>query len=73
MRGWWQLLFRALVELTPDDVHIIDSTTAKAHRSAAGGANRSVARAGPRVEDRPVLNGIFWVLRSCQIPFADER
>lgn len=51
MRGWWQRLFRALVELTPDDVHIIDSTTAKAHRSAAGGkggqrAKRSVARAG---------------------------
>jgi transposase len=51
MRGWWPRLFRALVELTPDDVHIIDSTTAKAHRSAAGGkggqrAKRSVAHAG---------------------------
>jgi transposase len=51
MRGWWQRLFRALVELIPDDVHIIDSTTAKAHRSAAGGkggqrAKQSVARAG---------------------------
>jgi transposase len=51
MRGWWQRLFRALVELIPDDVHIIDSTTAKAHRSAAGGkggqrAKRPVARAG---------------------------
>lgn len=44
-------LFRALVELTPNDVHIIDSTTAKAHRSAAGEkggprAKRSVTRAG---------------------------
>ena len=27
----------------------------------------------PRVDDRRVLNGIFWVLRSCQIPFADEK
>jgi hypothetical protein len=27
----------------------------------------------PRVDDRPVLNGIFWVLRSCQMPFADEK
>jgi transposase len=26
-----------------------------------------------RVDDRRVLNGIFWVLRSCQIPFADEK
>jgi transposase len=27
----------------------------------------------PRVDDRSVLNGIFWVLHSCQIPFADEK
>jgi transposase len=27
----------------------------------------------PRVGDRPVLNVIFRVLRSCQIPFADEK
>jgi transposase len=36
-RGLWQQLFRALVTASPDDVHMIDSTTAKAHRSAAGG------------------------------------
>ena len=29
-------------------------------RSASGG-------------DRRVLNGIFWLLRSCQIPLADEK
>jgi len=26
-----------------------------------------------RVNDRRVLNGIFWVLRSYQIPLADEK
>ena len=36
-RGLWQRLFEALVRANPDDVHAIDSTTAKAHRSAAGG------------------------------------
>jgi transposase len=36
-RGLWQRLFEALVRADPDDVHAIDSTTAKAHRSAAGG------------------------------------
>jgi transposase len=36
-RGLWQRLFQALVAVTPDDVQMIDSTTAKAHRSAGGG------------------------------------
>jgi hypothetical protein len=27
----------------------------------------------PRVDDRRVLNGLFWVLRSYQIPLADEK
>jgi transposase len=36
-RGVWQRLFQALVLVSPGDVHSIDSTTAKAHRSAAGG------------------------------------
>ncbi len=26
-----------------------------------------------RVDDWRALNGIFWVLRSYQIPFADEK
>lgn len=37
MRGLWRRLFEALVRADPGDVHAIDSTTAKAHRSAAGG------------------------------------
>ena len=41
-RGVWQRLFQALVEVSPDGIQIIDSTTAKAHRSAAGG------KGGPR-------------------------
>ena len=36
-RGLWQRLFQALVEVSPGDLQSIDSTTAKAHRSAAGG------------------------------------
>ncbi len=41
-RGLWQRLFQALIEVSPDHIQIIDSTTAKAHRSAAGG------KGGPR-------------------------
>jgi|SRR6185312_2293536 len=41
-RGLWQRLFEALVTVSPGDIQIIDSTTAKAHRSAAGG------KGGPR-------------------------
>jgi putative transposase len=41
-RGLWQRLLEALASAAPDDVHLIDSTTAKAHRSAAG------AKGGPR-------------------------
>jgi transposase len=50
-RRFWQQLFEALRSLSPDeDFHAIDSTTAKAHRSAAGGkggrpSKQSAARA----------------------------
>ena len=36
-RGIWRRLFAALVSADPGGVQMIDSTTAKAHRSAAGG------------------------------------
>lgn len=37
-RAVWRRLFEALRQVSPDDdFHAIDSTTAKAHRSAAGG------------------------------------
>jgi transposase len=54
IKGVWRRLFAALVELSPDDIQMIDSTSAKAHRSAGGGkggpkSRRSVARgAGAR-------------------------
>lgn len=41
-RGVWQRLFDALVRTDETDLVMIDSTTAKAHRSAAGG------KGGPR-------------------------
>ena len=59
-RGLWQKLFRTLVTASPNDVHMIDSTTAKAHRSAAGGKGgrrnrRSGARAaGARPKSTPL-------------------
>ena len=37
MRGIWRRLFDALARADPGDGQAIDSTTAKAHRSAAGG------------------------------------
>jgi transposase len=36
-RGIWRQLFAALVTTNPGDIQMIDSTTAKAHRSAGGG------------------------------------
>ena len=36
-RGVWRKLFQALVQTSSGDVQMIDSTSAKAHRSAAGG------------------------------------
>jgi transposase len=48
-RGLWQKLFRALVTASPNDIHMIDSTAAKAHRSAAGGkGGRKNRRSGAR-------------------------
>jgi|SRR4029453_13096173 putative transposase len=41
-RGLWQKLLAALTVAAPDQVHLLDSTTTKAHRSAAGG------KGGPR-------------------------
>lgn len=36
-RGIWAGMLAALADATPGGLHLIDSTTAKAHRSAAGG------------------------------------
>jgi transposase len=64
MRGLWRRLFEALICMDPGDVHAIDSTTAKAHRSAAGGKGgpmrrRSAARAAaaPRKSMRSSIPG----------------
>ena len=51
MRGIWRRLFEALAHADPGDGQALDSTTAKAHRSAAGGKGglrrrRSDARVG---------------------------
>jgi transposase len=53
-RGLWQRLFQALVAVTPDDLQMIDSTSAKAHRSAAGGkGGRRRRRLVGRAADEP--------------------
>lgn len=43
-RGLWTGMLAALVEATPGGLQLIDSTTAKAHRSAAGGKGGLTAR-----------------------------
>jgi transposase len=43
-RGIWRRLFASLVEVDPGAVQMIDSTTAKAHRSAAGGKGGPTTR-----------------------------
>jgi putative transposase len=59
-RGLWQKLFRALVTATSDDIHMIDSTTAKAHRSAAGGTEEQAigrSRGGRTTKIHAVVDG----------------
>jgi transposase len=59
-RGLWRKLLNALVQAEPGDTHLLDSTSAKAHRSASGakgGAQRrrSAAHAGaPRPKSTPL-------------------
>lgn len=43
-RGIWRQLFDALVKTDDTDIQMIDSTTAKAHRSAAGGKGGQMPR-----------------------------
>lgn len=43
-KGIWRRLFEALVQKTDRDIHLIDSTTVKAHRSAAGGKGGQTPR-----------------------------
>ncbi|MFI4949004.1 MAG: transposase [Alphaproteobacteria bacterium] len=43
-RGIWRHLFAALAATDPGSIQMIDSTTAKAHRSAAGGKRRPTSR-----------------------------
>ena len=48
-RGLWQRLLQALAVAEPGGVHLIDSTTTKAHRSAPG-----AKEGGPGAGDRPL-------------------
>src|SRR5713101_703911 len=43
-RGIWRHLFAALATADPGGVQMIDSTTAKAHRSAAGGKGGPISK-----------------------------
>jgi len=43
-RGIWRQLFAALATADPGGVQMIDSTTAKAHRSAAGGKGGPISK-----------------------------
>lgn len=43
-RGIWRRLFDALVQTSDRDIHMIDSTATKAHRSAAGGKGGRMAK-----------------------------
>jgi transposase len=58
-RGLWQKLLQALAKAEPGDVHLLDSTITKAHRSASGAkggpsSRRSAARAaGGRPRSTP--------------------
>ena len=77
IKGHWRRLFAALVELSPDDVQMIDSTTAKAHRSAAGGKGGTSeqaigrSRGGRTTKIHAVVDGvgrpIAFEITPCQL------
>jgi transposase len=65
-RGIWRRLFATLVAVDDDEIHMIDSTTAKAHRSAAGGkggptSRRSAARAAGEQQKSMLLSMVAAV------------
>jgi transposase len=65
-RGIWRDLFGALVRAEPGGVQLIDSTTAKAHRSAAGGkggpsSRRSAALAAGERQKSMLLSTVAAV------------
>jgi transposase len=49
-RGIWRRLFATLAEAGDSEIHMIDSTTAKAHRSAAGGKGGPTSRRSAALE-----------------------
>ncbi|MBB4094121.1 transposase [Ochrobactrum pecoris] len=69
-RGLWRQLFEALVQKADRDIHLIDSTTAKAHRSAAGGKGgrmlrRSVAQEAADRQKSMLLSIVAAVQSRC--------
>jgi transposase len=69
-RGIWRKLFAALVVVEAGGVQMIDSTTAKAHRSAAGGkggptTKRSAARAAGERQKSMLLSMAAAVPSRC--------
>src|SRR3954469_12902559 len=69
-KGIWRRLFEALVQTTDQDIHMIDSTTAKAHRSAAGGKGgrmpkQSVAREAADRQKSMLLSMVAAVQSRC--------
>jgi transposase len=69
-RGIWRKLFAALVAAEAGGVQMIDSTTAKAHRSAAGGkggptTRRSAARAAGERQKSMLLSMAAAVPSRC--------
>ncbi|NKW79932.1 IS5 family transposase [Ochrobactrum pecoris] len=68
-RGLWRQLFEALVQKADRDIHLIDSTTAKAHRSAAGGKGGGCAQAIGRSRGGRSTK-IHAVVDSCGRPIA---
>ncbi len=55
IKGVWRRLFLALVQAAPGEVQMIDSTTAKAHRSAGGGKGGRTRKrsADPEAGEQP--------------------
>lgn len=70
-KGIWRRLFEALVQTTDRDIHMIDSTTAKAHRSAGGGKGGrmpkpSVAREAADRQKFMLLSMVAAVQSHCE-------
>jgi len=71
MRGVWRRIFEALAQASPGEAQFLDNSTAKAHRSAAGGKGGSRSRLlAARAEGATRRSTHSQMLKDASSPFC---